>query len=102
MADRSYKEEMLTTKEKIEIALREKLKAFFVSVEDESYLHAGHPGVMASGGGHFNVTVVSPVFEGKGLLEQHRLVYEALGPDLEKEIHALSLKTFSPNQWKIS
>jgi stress-induced morphogen len=43
-------------------------------------------------GDHFDVRVVSTTFTGLGLLEQHRLVYEALG-DLMQTIHALSLKT---------
>ena len=43
-------------------------------------------------GDHFDVRVVSTAFSGLGLLEQHRLVYEALG-DLMQTIHALSLKT---------
>lgn len=90
----------MNLKEKIEFLLKEKLGALFVSVEDESYLHAGHSEAMAFGGGHFNVTVVSTAFEGKGLVEQHRLVYEALRSELEGNIHALSLKTFSPEQWK--
>ena len=43
-------------------------------------------------GDHFDVRVVSTAFSGLGLLDQHRLVYEALG-DLMQTIHALSLKT---------
>ena len=43
-------------------------------------------------GDHFDVHVTSTAFSGLGLLEQHRLVYEALG-DLMQTIHALSLKT---------
>lgn len=90
----------MDTRKKIEVALKEKLGALFVEVEDESYLHAGHPEAVSTGGGHFRVTVVSPAFEGKGLVEQHRLVYEALGPELKGDIHALALKTLSPKQWK--
>jgi stress-induced morphogen len=43
-------------------------------------------------GDHFDVAVRAPAFAGLGLVDQHRLVYEALG-DLMAEIHALSLKT---------
>ena len=43
-------------------------------------------------GDHFDVRVTAPAFEGLGLVDQHRLVYEALG-DLMQAIHALSVKT---------
>jgi len=44
------------------------------------------------GGDHFDVTVSAPAFNGRGLVEQHRMVYAALG-DLMQSIHALSLRT---------
>jgi acid stress-induced BolA-like protein IbaG/YrbA len=50
-------------------------------------------------GMHFEAVVVSSEFEGKGLLEQHQIVYKALGESM-KDIHALSLKTYTPEQWK--
>lgn len=92
----------MDTRKKIESVLKEKLVPTFLEVLDESALHAGHPGVVAKGGGHFTVNIVAEAFEGKTLIEQHRLVYEAIGPEMEKEIHALALKTFSPRQWKKS
>ncbi len=49
-------------------------------------------------GRHFEAVIVSRAFEGKGLLQQHRLVYQALGDRMEK-IHALSMKTYTPEQW---
>jgi len=54
---------------------------------------------LTGGGDHWQLIVVSPVFEGKGLIEQHRLVNEALREPLgDQRIHALSLKTYSPAQ----
>ena len=50
-------------------------------------------------GTHFEAIVVSSEFEGKGLLEQHQIVYKALGESM-RDIHALSLKTYTPDQWK--
>ena len=56
---------------------------------------------LTGGGDHWQLIVVSPAFEGKGLLEQHRLVNEALKePMSDQRIHALALKTFSPSQWE--
>ncbi len=49
-------------------------------------------------GRHFEAVIVSPAFEGKGMLQQHKLVYAALGDKMEK-IHALSMKTLTPKQW---
>ena len=55
---------------------------------------------LTGGGDHWQLIIVSPAFEGKGLIEQHRLVNEALKEPLsDQRIHALSLKTFSPGQW---
>jgi stress-induced morphogen len=45
---------------------------------------------------HYELLVVSKAFEGKGLVERHRMVYAALGPAVGGEIHALSLKTLTP------
>jgi len=56
---------------------------------------------LTGGGDHWQVIVVSAAFEGKGLIEQHRMVNEALKePMADQRIHALSLKTFSPAQWE--
>ena len=87
----------MSTQEKIATILRHTLAATAVEVEDESALHVGHPGA-ASGGGHYRVTVVSPVFEGKSRVERHRLVYAALAEEMQQAIHALTLTTLTPGQ----
>jgi BolA protein len=66
-----------------------------LDIIDESHKHAGHAGAR-SGGGHFIVTIVSDAFEGKNLLERHRMVYDALGDAMHTEIHALSIKASTP------
>ena len=50
-------------------------------------------------GAHFDAVVVSPAFEGLTRVRQHQLVYAALGERMREEIHALSMKTFSPQEW---
>jgi len=52
------------------------------------------------GGDHFELIVISSNFEGKGLVERHRMVYAALGPAVGGEIHALALKTLTPAEVK--
>jgi acid stress-induced BolA-like protein IbaG/YrbA len=55
---------------------------------------------LTGGGDHWQVILVSSAFEGKGLIEQHRMVNDALKEALaDQRIHALSLKTYSPAQW---
>ena len=53
-------------------------------------------------GQHFFATIVSDAFEGKRLIARHQLVYRALGDRMREEIHALSLKTLTPAEWKPS
>ena len=56
--------------------------------------------VRVSGDGrHFDAVVVSGAFAGKTLLEQHRLVYGTLGDKMGGDIHALTIKTYTPEQW---
>jgi stress-induced morphogen len=47
---------------------------------------------------HFAAVVVSPAFDGKSLVEQHELVYDALGEAMTGDIHALELKTYTPDE----
>ena len=90
---------MADRRERIEHKLHERLEATHVEVIDESHLHAGHAGA-ASGGGHFRALVVSPRFAGLSMLEAQRLVYAALAEEMGGEIHALSVRTLTPERWK--
>lgn len=85
--------------EKIESLLRTQLAASVVEIEDETRLHAGHAGA-AGGGGHYRVVVVSDQFADLSLMQQHRLVYAALAGEMKTTIHALALRTYTPEQWQ--
>ena len=50
-------------------------------------------------GAHFEAVIVSPAFAGLSRIRQHQLVYGALGERMREEIHALSMKTYSPEEW---
>jgi acid stress-induced BolA-like protein IbaG/YrbA len=50
-------------------------------------------------GSHFEAVVVSPSFTGLNRVRQHQLVYAALGGRMREEIHALSMKTLTPEEW---
>jgi BolA protein len=68
-----------------------------LEIIDESVKHAGHAGA-ASGGGHFIVKIVSAAFEGKNLIQRHRLVYDAVDDLMHTEIHALSIQAKAPDE----
>jgi BolA family transcriptional regulator, general stress-responsive regulator len=72
------------------------LKPTQFDLENESELHRGHKG--NTGGEHFNLYIVSELFEGKNMMERHRIIYNALEGLIPKKIHALSLKTFAPKE----
>jgi len=82
----------------IEDALRDKLEAQHVAVIDQSPLHEGHVGA-GGGGGHFQVLVVSDRFRGLSRIAAQRVVYEALGEMMINDIHALSMRTLTPEEW---
>ena len=84
----------------IDQILKEKLKASHVDIIDDSHKHRGHKA--AGGGGHYSVIVVSTKFENVNLVDQRRLVYSALDDQINgspKVIHALQIKTLTPEQW---
>ncbi|XLZ68915.1 BolA family protein [Massilia sp. SR12] len=51
-------------------------------------------------GQHFQAVIVSPAFAGKRLIQRHQLVYAALGDRMREEIHALSMKTLTPEEFQ--
>lgn len=55
--------------------------------------------VLGDDGTHFEAVIVSPEFVGKTMVKQHQLVYAALGDRMRAEIHALSMKTLTPEAW---
>lgn len=85
----------------VEQAMRERLAALRpVSMElrDESGQHVGHAGSRPSGGSHWQLTIVSEAFRGKNAVARHRMVYEALGDLMKRDIHALKIEAFAPEQ----
>lgn len=58
--------------------------------------------VLGDDGTHFEAVIVSAAFVGKSMVQQHQMVYAALGDRMRAEIHALSMKTLTPEQWNKS
>ena len=65
----------------------------------ESSLPCDQVQVEGDDGHHFHAVIVSAAFQDKSIIQQHQLVYKALGDRMKQEIHALSMKTFTPEQW---
>lgn len=68
-----------------------------LQVKDQSHLHAGHAGAR-DGMGHFEATIVADAFAGKSRIERHRLVFAALGPMMQTDIHALKINAYAPDE----
>jgi BolA family transcriptional regulator, general stress-responsive regulator len=85
----------------VEKAMRERLAALHpvaLDLRDESAQHAGHAGARPSGGSHWQLTIVSEAFRGKSPVARHRMVYEALGDLMKRDIHALRIEASAPEQ----
>jgi acid stress-induced BolA-like protein IbaG/YrbA len=71
----------------------------------KKYIEAGMAceHVEVSGDGHhFEAVIVSAAFNGKRKVQQHQVVYQALGDRMREEIHALSMQTLTPEEWAAS
>ena len=69
----------------------------------KQYIEQGMPcqHVEVTGDGHhFEAIIVSEEFRGKNRVQQHQLVYRALGDRMKAEIHALSMQTLTPDEWR--
>jgi acid stress-induced BolA-like protein IbaG/YrbA len=66
-------------------------------------IERGFPGArveVEGDGHHFEALIVAKEFAGKSMLQQHQMVYAALGDKMRAEIHALSMRTLTPEQYK--
>jgi BolA family transcriptional regulator, general stress-responsive regulator len=78
--------------------LTERLAPARLAIVDESHRHAGHAGARPEGETHFAVTIISAAFAGLPRIARQRLVYETLAAELAAGVHALSLKTLTPDE----
>ena len=67
-------------------------------IKDFTGRHLNHK--LHDGGFHLEAIIVSKDFEDKGLIDRHRLVYDSVGDLMKHEIHALSMKTLTPDEWE--
>lgn len=85
------------TRQQLIIERLRSLQPTLCDLRDDSHLHAGHAGA-ASGGGHFHLKISSAEFTGLNRINRHRLVYDALGELMHREIHALSIEAYAPHE----
>ena len=87
----------MTTQDAIKQAL-DSLSPSLLEIEDESHKHAGHAG--NTGGGHYNLLIVSEAFSGLSPLQRHRLVFEKVDALMKNQIHALSIRAQTPSEFQ--
>lgn len=66
----------------------------------EQGLEASEARVTTDGQGHYEAIVISPAFAGKRSVPRHQMVYATLGERVGREIHALAVRTFTPEEWQ--
>ena len=74
----------------------ESLAPVHVRLLDESHMHSVPPGAES----HWNLVIVSASFDGQSLLTRQRAVWAALGDDVRTRLHALTMKTLTPAEWR--
>ena len=83
-----------------ETRIRERLAALdpeTLEIRDDSHKHVGHEGAKG-GGGHYRLVIVSRRFSGVPVQVRHRMVYDALGPMMQRDIHALAIVARAPDE----
>ena len=80
----------------IEKKLKEVLSPIHIEVIDESYLHNVEPGRES----HVRIVAISELFEGLNLVKRHQLIYAEIQEEIDGPIHALSIHTFTEQEWK--
>lgn len=84
--------------QRIDSKLRAGLAPDFIEVVDESHKHAGHAGARPEGETHFRVVIVAQAFAGQSRVARQRLVFDLLAEELAGPVHALALRTLTPEE----
>ncbi len=88
----------MSLRERIISILTKELTPIYLNVTDFSESHRGHAGYGENGESHFDVIVVSDIFSGKSRVDRQKLVYGYLVEEMKSKIHALTLKTLTPDE----
>ena len=85
-------------KEKVEQLIKEKINIKYIEIKDTSSQHTNHANY--KGGSHLRMKIVSDDFINKSLIKRHQLIYSILGQFIQKEIHAVILKTYTTEEFE--
>ena len=91
-----------TSSASLEDTIRERLRPLApsaIDLADDSAEHAGHAEATRHGGGHFSLTIVSEAFVGQSRVRRHQSVYALMSDLIPRRIHALSLRTLTPDEF---
>ncbi len=88
----------MSMKERMTAKLTAGLDPVALQVIDESHQHVGHGGWREGGETHFRLEVVSAAFAGKTRVERHRMVNALLAEELAERVHALAMRTLTPEE----
>jgi len=88
----------MSVSKSIHAKLTDALSPERLEIADESHLHAGHAGAREGGESHFRLLVVARAFEGLNRVQRQRLVNQALKAELDGPVHALAMKTLTPEE----
>jgi len=86
----------MTVQQAIEEKLQQTFNLQHLEVINESHRH----NVPANSSTHFKVTMVSPDFDGKGMVARHQSAYKVLTEELQSEVHALALHIYTETEWQ--
>ncbi len=80
--------------------LEKNIDCYYLEVVNESHLHNGHTGSPGTGQSHFSVLVVSDDFLNQSKVVRHSMIYKCVNPLFQNGLHALSIKTFTKDEYK--
>lgn len=75
-------------------SIQEQIKEMICSTIDVEFIEVD------GDGRHFQAIVVSDIFEQKSRIERHKIIYSSLGNSFERDLHALSIKAYTREEWK--
>ena len=88
----------MSIEKEIKMRLENDLDIQHIEIKDFTGRHLNHK--THEGGFHLEATIVSSDFIDMSLIERHRAVYDSMGNMMINEIHALSMKTLTPDEWE--
>lgn len=85
----------------LEVKLSQAFQPEHLSLIDESHKHQGHMGHRPGFVTHIRLMIISDQFQGLSRVQQHQKVYDVLAPEMKDTLHAVALKTFTPQTWMV-